>query len=110
MSPDEMREQKMRLRIDLEDAEAQLNALREKARARADKIIQFGTWLKKSPELHIYRQGHSEHYGQPEDNIRFLTDGDIEVLQLTPALEIANAIRKELAHVADLKARLGRLK
>ncbi len=109
MSKDEMREQKMRLKIDLEDAEARLKALREKAGARADRVIQFGNRLKNQPEFNIYRQGHSVHHGQPVDQIRHLTDGDIEALQLTPALEIANSIREEIARVLDLKERLGRL-
>jgi hypothetical protein len=109
MTAEEMREQKMRLRIELEDAEARLAALREKARVRADRIIQFGTWLKEKPELHIYRQGHSVHHDQPLDKLRLLQDSDIEVLQLTPSLEIANSIRKELANIADLKERVSRL-
>jgi hypothetical protein len=109
MSADEMREQKVRLRIELEDSEAQLNALREKARSRADRVIQFGNWLKTSPELHIYREGHSIHCGQPLDQIRLLRDSDIEALELNPTLEIANAIRREIAKVADLKDRLSRL-
>jgi predicted glutamine amidotransferase len=109
MSADEMREQKVRLTIELEDAQKQLSALREKATARADKVIQFGAWLKTQPELYIYRQGHSEHHGQPVDQIRFLSDNDIEALQLIPALEIANSIRREIAKVANLEKRLSTL-
>ena len=108
MSADEMREQKMRLRIELEDAQKQLNALREKATARADKVIQFGTWLKTTPALYIFRQGHSEHHGLV-DQIRLLSESEIEALQLMPALEIANSIRQEIAKVADLEKRLSRL-
>src|ERR1022692_1520159 len=107
MSADEKREQKMRLRLELEDAEGNLNSLREKARVRADRIIQFGAWLKTTPETHIYRSGHSIHHGQ--EPAQLLKDSDIEVLQLTPALEIANSIRKEIANIADLKERLSRL-
>ena len=57
MNADEKREQKMRLKLEIEDAESNLNSLREKARVRADQIIQFGTWLKTAPETHIYRHG-----------------------------------------------------
>jgi phage terminase large subunit-like protein len=109
MSTDEMHRQKVDLTIQVENAEKLLNALREKSRVRADKVIQFGKWLRDAPELNIYRQGHSIHCGQPLDQLHLLSDSDMEALQPIPSLEIANAIREQIATVADLKERLSRL-
>ena len=109
MTNDEMREQKMRLRVEIEDSETRLSHLREKATRRADTVIQFGTWLKKSPELHIYRDGYSTLHGQPINQIRLLTDGEVEALEIKPALAIADEIRNEVAVLANLQDRLSRL-
>jgi len=109
MTTDDIRRQKVDLTIQIEDAEHRLAGLREAATRRANAIIKFATRLKTSPELQIYRQGHSAIHGQPLDKIELLTDSDIEVLQLMPSLEIANSIRREMEDIASLKGRLAKL-
>jgi hypothetical protein len=39
-----------------------------------------------------------------------LSDSDIEALQLTPALDIANSIRKEIANITALQGRLDNIR
>ncbi len=109
MSDDEIRRQKVDLTIQVEDSQKRLHALREKATARANRIIDFGNRLKRAPEREIYRQGHSILHTQPVGDIKLLEDGDIEALQINPALEIANSIRAEIGVLADLKERLAKL-
>jgi hypothetical protein len=98
----------MRLKIDIEDSEKRLSQLRKTATSRADLVIQFGNWLKNSPELHIYRDGYSIIHGQPVHQIRMLTDRDVEALEIKPSLAIADEIRQEIAVLAKLKERLSR--
>lgn len=109
MTHEEMREQKMRVRIDIEDSEKRLAHLREKATRRADMIIQFGRWLKDSPELNIYRDSYSALHGQPVDLITPLKDSYVQALEIKPSLEVANEIRAEIEVLANLKERLARL-
>jgi hypothetical protein len=110
MTEEEIRRQKVDLRIQIEDAEKRLAGLREKAIARAEKVIEFGERLKTAPEINIYREGHSVIHGQNIGKLRMLSDADIRVLELTPALEIANSIRKEIANIAILQQRLSNLR
>ena len=63
MSPDEQREQRVRLQIDFEDAEKDLAYLREAANSNADMLEKFAHWLRVSPETHIFLNGSSLHHG-----------------------------------------------
>jgi hypothetical protein len=109
MTDREMREQKVRLRIDVEDSEKHLAHLHEKARRRAEMIIQFGKWLKESPELNIYRDNYSTIHGQPVERIVPLTDDYIQALEIKPSLELANEIREETETLRKLREILNRL-
>jgi hypothetical protein len=106
VTQDERREQKVRLRIDLEDEENNLNHLRERARHRGELISQFGKWLINTPEIHIYRDSSSIHGGL---DVMPLQDKHVEALQLQPSLLIANEIRESMAKIRDLKERLEKL-
>ena len=106
MTSGEIREQKIRLRVELEEAEERLNYLREEARRQADLVLEFGTWLRNSPEKHIYRDPVGESYGLPAEP---LADRYIEALNWQQAVQTANEIRKQIEKIAELRFVLGRL-
>ena len=106
MTSGEIREQKIRLRVELEEAEERLNQLRENARRQGDLVLEFGTWLRNSPEKHIYRDPVGELHGLPAEP---LADEYIEALNWQQAVQTANEIRKELVKIAELKFVLARL-
>lgn len=106
MTAGEMREQRIRLRLELEEAEERLNQLREKAKTQADLVLEFGTWLRNSPERYIYRDPVGELYGLPAEP---LGDKYIDALNWQQAVQTANEIRKETVKIAELKFLLGRL-
>ena len=109
MTESDMRQDKMLLRIEIEETEVRLGHLRERAKRRGDSIVQFGQWLRDSPETHIYRDGYSAHHSQPVAILRVLQNADIEALDLKPTLELADAIRQEIGKLEDLKRRLSSL-
>ena len=92
--------------MELEEAEERLNHLREEARRQADLVLEFGTWLRNSPEKHIYRDPVGELHGLPAEP---LADEYIEALNWQQAVQTANEIRKELVKIAELKFVLARL-
>ena len=106
VTQDERREQKMRLRLELEDEESNLTHLREKARHRGELISQFGKWLINTPEIHIYRDSLSVHRGL---DVVPLQDKHVEALQLQPSVQIANEIRESMAKINDLRERISKL-
>ena len=63
MTSGETREQKIRLRVELEEAQERLNHLREEAIRQADLVLEFGTWLRNSPERYIDRDPVGELHG-----------------------------------------------
>jgi hypothetical protein len=71
MTDEEIRRQKVDLKIQIEDAEKRLSGLREKAIARAEKIIEFGGRLKIAPEIKYLQRG-AQHNSRP--NRRKTTD------------------------------------
>jgi hypothetical protein len=106
MTAGEMREQKIRLRVELEEAEERLNQLREEAIRQADLVLEFGTWLRNSPERYIYRDPVGELHGLPA---KPLADKYIDALNWQQAVQTAHEIRKETAKIAELKFVLERL-
>ena len=106
MSPDEQREQKMRLRIELEDAEKDLAHLREAAHARSDLLTQFAEWLRDSPETKIYHASGSVHCGFA---VEVLPEKYVRVQDIKESLRLADDIRKARRRVLDLQVRLDKL-
>ena len=92
--------------MELEEAEERLNELREEAIQQADLVLEFGTWLRNSPERYIYRDPVGELHGLPAEP---LADKYIDALNWQQAVQTANEIRKETAKIAELKFILGRL-
>lgn len=106
MSPDEKREQKIRLRVDLEEAEEELSHCREAANAKGDLLAQLATWLKVSPELYIYRASGSVHEGF---DVKPIPEKYVTVLDIKPLLTLGDDIRRAQRRVLDLRERLSRL-
>jgi hypothetical protein len=106
MSPDERLEQKVRLRVQLEEAQQELNHWREAANAKSDLLIQLADWLKNSPERNIYRAGMSIHEGFVVEPI---PEKYVTVLNINEILDLANEIRKNINQVRDFEQRLTRL-
>lgn len=105
MSGDEMREQRVRVAIDLEDAEAHLNALRVSAAMHGDALIKLGVQLRDHPET-IYRDGASGHYGYPIESFYIIDDQTARALEIQKILTHGNEIRKEIERVEVLRRRL----
>jgi hypothetical protein len=106
MSPEEKREQKVRLRVELEEAEEELNHCREAANAKSDLLGQLAEWLRTSPEVHIYWTGGSTHHGF---DVKPLPEKYVKVLAFKDLVGLADEIRKAQRRVYDLQTRLERL-
>jgi hypothetical protein len=104
MTEQEMREQKIRLRLELEDAETQLAHLREEAYQQAESLGEFSHLLSTEPHARIYRDG--DNYGQ---NVIGLSEANVKAMDLERALNTANQIRKTMQKVRQLTDRLSAL-
>jgi AAA+ ATPase superfamily predicted ATPase len=106
MSPDEKREQKVRLRIELEEAEEELNHCREAANATSDLLAQLAEWLRVSPVENIYLAGRSIHHGF---EVRPLPQKYVQAFDFKGLISVADDIRKAQRRVLDLQTRLAKL-
>lgn len=110
MSGDEMREQKIRLRVELEEAEEHMSALRVKAELHADVLSEIATRLRARPETDIFRHGASAHYGQAIETLKPISDHHVRALDLKSILDHADEIRKEAQRISQLRERLASLR
>jgi ubiquinone biosynthesis protein UbiJ len=108
MTQSEMREQKVRLTLELEDAESHLNALRVRAETHGDILVKLGASLREKPET-LFRHGLSAHYGHPLEKLTFIEDTMVNALNIQKIVEETNEIRKEAETVKTLKERLAKL-
>ena len=106
MSPDEQRELRVRLKVELEEAETELVHLREAANFKSDLFYQLAEWLRTQPELYIYWTGGSIHHGF---DVKPLHEKYIKALDFNSLLSLADEIRKLQKRVTDLQARSNRL-
>jgi hypothetical protein len=108
MTQSEMQEQKVRLTLELEDAEHHLNALRVSAEVHGETLIGLGVALREKPET-VYRHGASAHDGQPMETFTVIEDKTVRALDIQKIIEQTNEIRKEAENVRKIKDRLARL-
>ncbi len=106
MSPEDQREQKIRLLVDLEEANADYRSLREAANYHSDSLANLAEWLKTSPEVKIYSSGRSIHHGF---DVIPLPERYAKAMIFTDMLSLGDQIRKAKLRVTDLEARLERL-
>ncbi len=91
MSPEDQREQKIRLRVDLEEATADYRSLREAANHHSDLLANLADWLKTSPEAKIYSAGRSIHHGF---EVTTLPERYAKAMSFTDMLSFGDQIRK----------------
>jgi hypothetical protein len=91
VSEEEMREQKVRLMLEISRDEKQLAALREQAKTYGDFFIRIGMDLKSQPES-LRGEG--------------LSPAELKSIALLPVLEVAQAIRDTDFRLDELKERL----
>ncbi len=108
MTQDQMREQKVRLTIELEDAEKHLRALQVAAQLHGDQLLELGTMLRDGPEK-VFRHGESAHYGHPLETLYIVKDQMVNALNVRKVIEETNEIRKEAENVRKLRERLNHL-
>lgn len=108
MTQSEIREQKVRLTLELEDAERHLNALRVAAKVHGEMLIGLGVALREKPET-VFRHGASAHHGQPLESLTIIEDRTVGALDIQKVIQETNEIRKESEKVGKLKEHLARL-
>jgi len=109
MSGEEMREQKVRLTLRVEDAEHHLNALRVKARLHGEMLIGLGCKLRENPDS-LYRDGQSALHGYSLEQLWLIDDSAVRALELKRIVEVGDEIRKEMLNVTQLRSDLELLK
>jgi hypothetical protein len=109
MSGDEMREQEMRLRIEIEDAEKHLAHLKLRAQTHGDMLISLGVKMQNEPET-IFRHGVSILYGHPPSILSVVDDRLVKALEVQGILKQADEIRESTEKLNTLRGRLAKLR
>jgi hypothetical protein len=108
MTGDQFREQKVRLRIELEDAETDFQGCRRIAESHGDLLIRLGSILRNSPEA-FFRHGYSSHHGHPIESLQIIDDGMVKAVNIQKMIEETNAVRASAEKLRAVQERLDRL-
>jgi hypothetical protein len=108
MSSRENREQKVRLTLELEDAEKDLQAARSVAQAHGELLISVGEMLRNRPEV-FYRNGYSSHFGHRIEDLTFIDDRMVAAFDIRRAIAETNTVREKAEKVQKLQQLLARL-
>jgi hypothetical protein len=107
MTNSETREQKVRLTLELEDAESNLEASRRIAQTHGELLISVGEMLRNRPEA-FYRNGYSAHYGHRAEDLNFIDDRTVAAFDIRRAISETNAVRENTEKVRKLQELLSR--
>ena len=104
MSTDEAREEKAHLLLEHQEAEDELNLLKDQAATLGEAFQGFGKMLAGDPGRKIYVRSQDQ-YGLPTDQL----DEKLQSLNVAAALELADKIRAATRRFNDLTERKSRL-
>jgi hypothetical protein len=108
MTGDQFREQKVRLRIELEDAEKDLQTCRRVAESHGDLLIELGSILRNKPET-FFRHGYSSHYGHPIESLHVINDRMVNAVNIQKMIDETNAVRAGAEKLSAIQEQLDRL-
>jgi hypothetical protein len=105
---DQTREQKVRLRIELEGAENELSVCRSVAEAHGNLLIELGSILRDKPET-FFRHGYSSLYGYPIEQQNIISDRMVNAVNIQKMIEETNTVRASAEKLRMIQERLARL-
>lgn len=108
MSNNEARERKVRLTLELEDTQKELEAARTAARIHGELLISVGELLCSRPES-FFRNGYSSHYGHRIEDLNFIDDRTVAAFDIRRAIAEGNSVREKAEKVFKLQELLARL-
>lgn len=106
--PDDTRERKVRLTLELEDAESELQTARRTAQAHGELLVSVGEMLRNRPES-FYRNGYCAHFDHRLENLNFIDDKTVAAFDIRRAIAETSAVREKAEKVHKLQELLTRL-
>lgn len=104
----ETRERKVRLTLELEDAENELRTARRIAETHGELLISVGEMLRNRSET-FYRNGYSAHFSHRIEDLNFIDDQTVSAFDIRRAIAETNDVREKADKVHKLQELLAHL-